>query len=34
MKYEITNTITPEEYLEMRALVGWGGISCTNFSDS
>ena len=26
MDYEITNTITPEEYLEMRASVGWGGF--------
>lgn len=26
MEYEITNTITAEEYLEMRALVGWGGF--------
>ena len=26
MDYEITNTITAEEYLEMRALVGWGGF--------
>lgn len=23
MEYEITNTITPEEYLEMRTSVGW-----------
>ena len=23
MNYEITNTITPEEYLEMRTSVGW-----------
>ena len=22
--YEITNHITPEEYMEMRKLVGWG----------
>ena len=26
MDYEITNTITPEEYLEMRTSVGWGGF--------
>ena len=26
MEYEITNTITPEEYLEMRTSVGWGGF--------
>lgn len=26
MNYEITNTITPEEYLEMRMSVGWGGF--------
>ena len=23
LDYEITNTITPEEYLDMRASVGW-----------
>ena len=26
MDYEITNTISPEEYLEMRAFVGWSGF--------
>lgn len=26
MDYKITNTITAEEYLEMRALVGWGSF--------
>ena len=26
MEYVITNTITPEEYLEMRASVGWSGF--------
>ena len=26
MDYEITNTITPEEYLDMRTSVGWGGF--------
>ncbi len=24
MDYEITNTMTPEEYMEMRRIVGWG----------
>ncbi len=26
MEYEITNAITPEEYLDMRTSVGWGGF--------